>query len=113
VDLKTTVNAHPEAFARDAFKYRYHCQAAFYSDAKQIVENLPQTPRFCFIVVEKEFPYAVAVYWLDDQSIDLGRRVYRKDLETYAWCREIDSWPGYDEIRTLRLPRYAFVKESA
>lgn len=60
---------------------------------------------FIFIAVEKKPPYAVGVYKLDDESVDLGRAVYRHDLARYAECKATDTWPGYgDKIQTISVP---------
>lgn len=60
---------------------------------------------FIFIAVEKKPPYAVGVYKLDEESVDLGRAVYRADLKRYAECLANDNWPGYgDKIQTISVP---------
>ena len=108
VDLKTTINAGAEKFARDSFNYRYHVQDAFYTD----VAGWAGVPvkGFAFIAVEKEPPFAVAVYVLDDDSREVGRITYRTDLNTYAECYKTQNWHGYhkNDIVGLRLPNWAF-----
>lgn len=60
---------------------------------------------FIFIAVEKKPPYAVGVYVLDGESVELGRAVYRADLKRYAECKANDNWPGYgDKIQTISVP---------
>jgi exodeoxyribonuclease VIII len=60
---------------------------------------------FIFIAVEKKKPYAVGVYKLDEESVELGRAVYRGDLRVYAECKANDNWPGYgDKIQTISVP---------
>lgn len=60
---------------------------------------------FVFIAVEKKPPYAVGVYVLDAESVELGRAVYRHDLQRYAECKANDTWPGYgDKIQTISVP---------
>lgn len=62
---------------------------------------------FVFIAVEKRPPYAVGVYVLDDESVDLGRAQYRADLNRYAACVEADYWPGYgDRVQTISVPAW-------
>jgi hypothetical protein len=105
-DLKTTDSAAPDDFVRSVVRYRYMCQSAMYLDGLAAVGE--RVDDFPFIVVEKQPPYAVAVYMLDDAAIAEGRRLYRRDLATYAWASATDSWPGYPaEIRELSLPRWA------
>lgn len=101
VDLKTTDDASPEAFARSVASYRYHVQAAHYMEGTRAT-------RFVFVAVEKKPPYAVAVYELDADSLKAGRILRERDIASIASCREFNVWPGYSEhIQTLSLPRWA------
>lgn len=77
-----------------------------------LAANGIDAPMFPFIVVEKTPPYGVAVYTLDAEAIELGRRIYKRDLATYAWCVQMNSWPCYSpDIQEIKLPRWAFSKE--
>lgn len=107
VDLKTTLDARPDAFARSVANYRYHVQAAFYSDVWQW-ETGETLDRFVFLAVEKGMPHALAPYMLDDEAIAEGRRLYREALNLYADCLERDEWPGYEaQPQWLCLPSWA------
>jgi exodeoxyribonuclease VIII len=104
VDVKTTVDASPEQFARSIFRYRYHVQAAHYLSGTK-------AQRFIFVAVEKEFPHAVAVYELDEASLALGMQARDQDLATLAVCMSSNEWPGYPaEIQTITLPAWSFPK---
>lgn len=107
LDLKTTQDASPSAFAKSCAAFRYHVQAAWYLDGYlAATSDMPQG--FIFIAVEKTPPYAVALYELDADAVDLGRALARRDLARYANAREFDSWPGYPEnVQSLSLPRWA------
>jgi exodeoxyribonuclease VIII len=108
VDLKTTENAGPNAFAKSVANFRYHVQAAFYTDICR--ESGIDVKAFVFIAVEKNPPFAVSVYELDSDSIEVGRTLYQRNLETYRRCRETDHWPAYSTaIETLTLPRWAMI----
>lgn len=62
---------------------------------------------FVFIAVEKRPPYAVGVYVLDEESVELGRAQYRADLERFAECVRTDNWPGYgDKIQKISVPAW-------
>lgn len=106
-DFKTTKDASPGGFQREAFKHRYHVQAAWY--ARGWAEATGQTPpAFLFIAVETEPPYLVAVYVTDEEQFKLGAEEADEDLQTLASCFERNEWPGYGtEIRVLGLPPYA------
>jgi hypothetical protein len=107
VDLKTTTDASPAAFARSVASFRYHVQASHYL-AGTFAE------RFLFIAVEKTYPFCVAVYELDAEAMKAGETLRRQNLQTIADCRAIDEWPGYSTIcETLRLPSWALQASSS
>ena len=108
VDLKTARGADFRGFQRSVAQYRYHVQAAFYGDG--IAEVLEQPlDHFLFVVVESDAPYNVAVYELDAEAIEQGRRAYKEDLLRYRdWKTGVDTWTGYPlEILTMPLPGWA------
>jgi hypothetical protein len=103
IDLKTTDDASPKGFARSCHKYRYHVQAAFYMDGLQASRNVT-AEGFFFIAVEKSAPYLVGVYYLNAEDLQRGRDQYRKDIEAFQNCLNIDEWQGYgDGIQELTL----------
>ena len=103
IDLKTTADASPEKFAKSAYDYRYHVQAWWYMNG---LRNCGiKADKFIFIAVEKEFPYAVAIYDADELMLDLGRGQARKNLESYGRCLETGNFGGYSAgIEKLSLP---------
>lgn len=112
-DLKSTRDASPESFAKDAANFRYHQQAAWYLDLAADLGH--PALGFAFIVVEKVEPFFVSVIELDEEAVDLGRRLNRRALETYARCVETDEWPGYTPsgYATVSLPAWAFKEDPA
>lgn len=103
VDLKTTKNATPGAFAYDCHKYAYNLQAAFYLHG--LYTLAPAVRQFLFVAVEKEPPYACAVYELDYHDLEAGRDLFRIYLQQLAECRQTGIWPAYSTvIETLQLP---------
>jgi exodeoxyribonuclease VIII len=112
VDLKSTVDASPEGFASSVDKFGYDVQAAYNLD----IANWLSLGRefFLFIAVEKEPPYAVAVYELDAESIGIGRSKYRRYLDLADHCFKTDEWPAYDPaIQRLSLPQWSIRREAA
>lgn len=107
VDLKTTRDASPEGFAKSIAQYRYHVQAAFYSDGFRAAFG--SAPRgFVFIAVETEPPYLVGVYVASETMVLRGRADYEADLARFRECRDTDTWPGYsDAPLTIDLPKWA------
>lgn len=107
VDVKTCRDASPREFERSIFSYGYHRQGAAYLDAARAVGL--DAEHFVIIAVEKEPPYAVAVYRLTEGALDAGREQVRALLATYAMCEALGMWPAYPEdVRDVALPAYAW-----
>jgi exodeoxyribonuclease VIII len=104
VDLKTTTDASPAAFARSVATWRYHVQQEHY------LSGLPDISHFVFIVVEKSYPYSVAVYELDEHASIEGGALRMRDMHRIATCTAADDWPGYSSAMPtlLSLPRWAY-----
>ena len=112
VDLKTTSDASLREFSRSIAKWRYHVQAAWYTDGYQKASGLT-VHGFMFVAVETEAPHAACAYMLDDASLDLGRLIYRRDLNKLAGCLAQNEWPGYsNEIEVISLPAWAMKEEA-
>jgi exodeoxyribonuclease VIII len=94
-DPKTCQDNSPKAFKRDIFKYGYHIQAAFYSDALGV-----DPKNFIFIAIETNHPYSVQCYSLSDEIIEYGREDYKSAL--LKWKDYTDSgiarlYDGYEK----------------
>lgn len=106
VDFKTTASASPAAFAKSVANFGYHQQDPYYRDGV-VALGLADDPAFVFVVQEKEPPYLVAVYDLDDDAVRIGRERNRRALEVYRDCIQAGVWPGYStDIETIALPRW-------
>lgn len=114
IDLKTTEDASRDGFARSVLNFRYHVQAAWY--LKGYEEAMGIAPEgFIFIAVEKKPPYAVAIYVVNDITIELGEKEAAADLDIYAACAQSGKWYGYggenDEVMTIDLPDWAIKRK--
>ena len=111
VDLKTTADASYNAFQASIVRYGYHQQAAFYLDG---LEKLTHCRfRFVFLVVESAPPYAVAIYELNEESIELGRQELDEAMDQYEEAVEANHWPGYadcPEPRMISLPAWKWTE---
>jgi len=106
VDLKTTRDAQPWAFAKQAHQLGYHVQAAYTLEGLRYLSDVPR--RFFSVAVEKAPPYGVRVYEFDEQALEQGEREWRRYLAAHMRATEADEWPGYpDAIEPLVLPGYA------
>lgn len=107
-DVKTTTDARPDAFVRSIVSFGYAVQAAYYVDVAEAIDGKKR--RFYWVAVEKDAPFAVAVYEASDAMLEYGRSQYRKAIELYKECASLDLWPAYSQqVQTLDLP--GWVKE--
>ena len=112
VDLKTAQDASRDAFSRQLHNLRYYEQAALYLDGADAIA--PSERRYAFIVAEKAPPYAVAVYELEADALELGRDNVRRHLQEYAECRRTNEWPAYsDDMEPISVPHWAFRAKEA
>lgn len=110
VDLKTTKDASPEGFGRESWRYRYHSQAAFYSDGYFAAtgKRLP----YVLVAVEVDQPHVVQVYRVPDVALEAGREEYRSLLDLLRHCRAESQWGGYAEGELeLQIPGWAGITE--
>lgn len=113
VDIKTTVDASPYAFAKHIHQYAYHAQAALYGDVCRAVLELDEMPDCYLVAVENKAPHDVVVYKLREQAIDLGRELYQEWIDKYLECEETDRWEGagQGEINEIDVPAYAYAED--
>lgn len=108
IDVKTTEDASPGEFAKSIHKFGYHQQAAFYLDGVSVATGI-RMDKFIIIAVEKKPPYAVALYQIDDRSLDKGEELYRRNLDAWAGCLLKNEFPAYsNEIQSISLPVWGF-----
>jgi hypothetical protein len=109
-DLKFTKDSSPTGFPREFVRYDMAGQSGFYSDAVKFKtgQDLP----YFIIAAESVAPFAVTVFRVPPDVVDLGRATYRRYLRQLEWCREKNEWAPYSESEVLlQLPSYAFSQE--
>jgi hypothetical protein len=113
VDVKTTsAGADYNTFSRQAAQLNYHLSAAWYCHLCGL-NGLPPA-RFYWVVVETSAPYAVAVYEVHPDALDLGVGMMNDALDLIAQCEDAGEWPGYgQEVQSLNLPPWAYGKGAA
>jgi hypothetical protein len=112
LDLKTTQDASPEAFARSAWNFRYDMQAAFYIEGTlRVADVMPR--HFIWIAVESQPPHGVMVYRAESRVIQKGLEDCERGMEIYARCLAANEWPGYARtVQPLDLPRWAYSRSN-
>lgn len=102
LDLKTTRGADVHGFGKSVRKYAYHAQAAIYTLAyESAYGKLPK--EFWFLAVEKNAPFSVGIYNLDESYIFAGLKWAFESLERFKVCRIEDKWPDYNDNGTATL----------
>lgn len=106
VDLKTTRDPSPKAFATAAANYGYHRQQAFYSRlaSSYIGQEIP----FYFVSIGKRKPYRVEVYKLEPEFVVEGSIERDFLLGRIAECHESGVWrfPHYGDVLSLPMPNW-------
>jgi hypothetical protein len=112
-DVKTTsAGADYGTFSRQAASLNYHVSAAWYIHLAGL-NGLPPC-RFYWIAVEVAPPYAVAVYEIAPDALELGVSLMSGALELIAQCEDAGVWPGYaPEVQCLNLPSWVYGKAAA
>jgi exodeoxyribonuclease VIII len=103
-DLKTTNDASYDKFQRSASKYGYFIQAGMIYEALKSINIIME--KFIFIVVEKEFPNAIAIYELDEECIEFGIQQFNLLMRQLIECKIKESFPSYPYTK-LFLPTYS------
>lgn len=106
VDLKTTMDASPEGFARSCGKYRYDIQEALYTHCLQ--EHYGGNWKFVFLAVENRPPFNVGVYTLGEESLIAAHQQFNSDIRKYVnWHEGYDPSTTYSpERQMIEIPRY-------
>ncbi len=112
-DLKTTMVASQEGFAREIGRYHYHTQAAWYLDGIRRLTG--QEWDFYFVACEKRRPFLVSCHQLVRSSPAhlLGLNECDILFERYKACMKSGQWPGYGDVFEINLPESSFASEYA
>ena len=100
VDYKTTTSCADGSFERSCRKYGYHFQAGMYTEG--VRRNMLEDREFVFIAQEKDPPYAVRVYWCENDFVERGMEIFHDLLRTYHKCKTDNDWPGYEDSTLYR-----------
>ena len=108
IDLKTCINAQPEAFSYSAYDMGYDRQAALYIDGRH--EMKMKKGDFYFIAIEKTAPFGISVMKASRDFIARGRFRYGQILENFVYWKNIGSpdldysWNNPMGYHSLGLP---------
>jgi hypothetical protein len=107
VELKTTVDARPWAFASQAERLGYFGAAEWsLRGADAVAGKAPR--RYFFVAVETALPFAVQVHEPTVGDLAAAREENDILLAKYRECASTNHWPSYPEgISVLRRPGWA------
>lgn len=107
VDLKTTRDASPGEFEKNANDFGYHISAAWATRAWYALHGHGVTPHYTLVVVETEEPYGVGVYEYDQASIEAGWVECDAAVSKIKAANYPHSRPGFAEaVVPLSLPTW-------
>ena len=113
-DLKTAQHADPIGFGKAIGNFRYHIQAAFYTDG-YLAAGLPVN-KFVFGVMEKPDnrhilapdPDLMAWYELTPEEMVEGQDTYTSALSAINFCMMNNEWAGYtNHVTQIQRPGWA------
>ena len=100
-DLKFVADPREDAFRRQVDNLGYDFSAAMYRAGVEAVTGMPTD--FVWVVVQSSAPFATAIYFPDEDYLELGRLAFRRSLRTLAKCQETSSWPGLGGGKAVML----------
>ena len=93
-EVKTTASAEPAWFTRNGGRLGYHAQLAWYMAGARMA--YPRAFERAFILsVEVKHPFEPTIFEVDQETLDLGARLWRSWFEKLRVCEASDHWPGY------------------
>lgn len=95
LDLKTCTDAARTSEGRSLVSFGRDMEAAATLDCLDAL--LPERQgrwRYVYVVAEIEEPYATVEAEVAGSLLELGRRKWRRAVETWARCTGRDEWPG-------------------
>jgi len=104
VDLKSTEDASEYGWTSSKFRWKYDIQAQFYMRGLKACTGIDYD--FKWIVVEKAYPYAVAVYEMTNEEKVNADTQIDQALSTIKMCQDLNTWPGYDDRVRTTAPVY-------
>lgn len=110
VDVKSTKSVDWRSFSKDIKTYGYHIQAAYYLYVYELATGI-KLNQFCFFAIENVAPHRNCMYFLDAESLELGRKIMFEALDTLLACMngEIEKTQGMVlESQEIGVPAYVF-----
>lgn len=110
LDVKSCRDASERGFSQAFGQLHYHVQAAFYLYVLKLVTGRDLN-QFCFFAQENKPPYRNCMYYIGEDSLELGRRTMMSALHKLKACvdGEIPKTEGIVLASTeINVPNYLF-----
>ena len=105
VDYKTTGDASHYGFSRQIFNKGYHIQAYHYARGMKALTGKDHI--FMFIAQEKEAPYAVNVFSVDEEVMEIAKDSWEKATSDYLESLKSGRWSAYKEgVWPINVPNW-------
>lgn len=118
VNYKSTQNAEPEKFGRNATDYGYPMRAVLECELfKQMYGDYPAG--YAILAQEKDSPYLCKTFVIYDAKRGdeqpnawlYGRKQLADAIKLYRKCRDANAWPGLGGAEDLAVPEYVLKRE--
>jgi hypothetical protein len=106
VDLKTIATVSVRSFQYAMVEGGYHIQAAMIRDGIRELEGR-DIPNIINVCIEKEYPYSIGIYILDDVAIEEGHMKYKQALLDIATVLGNNNFAHLPPER-VSLPKWYF-----
>jgi exodeoxyribonuclease VIII len=103
IDLKTTLDASPQAFMRECINRHYFMQGWLYC-------QLADKKNFAFIAQEKTPPYSAAIYVMTEEQLQIGHALFDEAITAYKFAKENQKDDYSKEIARMDTPEW-YVKK--
>lgn len=113
LDVKSCRDATERGFSNALGQYRYHIQAAFYLYVLKLATGNERN-QFAFFAIENTAPYRNCMYYIGEESLELGRQKMFSALWKIKECQEDDDLK-YEGIvlpsNEINVPAYLLDEE--
>jgi len=113
LDVKSCRDASPRGFSHAFGQYHYHVQAAFYLYVLKLVTGR-ELNQFAFFAIENNAPYKNCMYYIGEDSLELGRKIMFESMNKLIDCMADESLKTEGMVlpsSEINVPGYLFDEE--
>ncbi|PKH21442.1 exonuclease VIII [Enterobacterales bacterium CwR94] len=113
LDVKSCRDASQRGFSQALGQYHYHVQAAFYLYVLKLVTG-KEFNQFAFFAIENTAPYKNCMYYIGEESLELGRKIMFEAMQKLVECAADESLHTEGMVlpsSEINVPSYLFDNE--